>query len=714
MSKLPRHPRLATLTGIAAAAALAATLAAQPATAAPKPPGHDFSIEQVLSAPFPSDLVAAGQGGRVAWVYDQGGSRNVWIAGPGANSAYAARPITSYVGDDGYDLGELNWAPDGRQLVYSRGGSLEGGGPVNALSRPSGGVGQEVWAASLDGAPRRIGPGHTAAVSPRGDVVAYILADQIWIAPLAAGDPPTQLIHDRGRSEGVTWSPDGGRLAFVSRRGDHSLIGVYDFAAKALVWLGPSVDRDMSPVWSPDGRSLAYVRLAAGQARPFADSREAQPWSLWIADAATGAARSVWTANPGPGSAFHPLESDQTLMWTADGRLVFPWERSGWMQLYAVAAAGGPATRLTHGDFEVFSATLSGDRKRIVYSANQDDIDHRHVWTLGVGDAAPRPLTQGPTIEDNPVVASDGQVMALHSDWRKPIHPVWLAGSTRLVDLAPAAMPADFPDARFSEPKPVIFTSPDGQTIHGQLFLPRNGRPARGPAILFFHGGPTRQMLLGWHPMDAYTYMYGLNQYLADEGYVVLSVNYRGGSGYGLDFREALKFGPAGGSEVNDILGAAQYLRGRPDVDPKRIGIWGGSYGGLMTALGLARASDLLAAGVDYAGVHDWSTIGAGLGPGSAPGAAELARASSPMGTIDKWTSPVLLIHADDDRNVPFSQTVELVEALRQRHVEFEQLILPDEIHDLLRGESWLRFFHAADDFFARHLQPGQPPAAHR
>jgi dipeptidyl aminopeptidase/acylaminoacyl peptidase len=234
----------------------------------------------------------------------------------------------------------------------------------------------------------------------------------------------------------------------------------------------------------------------------------------------------------------------------------------------------------------------------------------------------------------------------------------------------------------------------------------------RGPALLFFHGGPTRQMLLGWHPMDAYTYMYGLNQYLAREGYVVLSVNYRGGSGYGLDFREPPKFGPAGASEFNDILGAAQYLRGRPDVDPKRIGIWGGSYGGLMTALGLSRASDYLAAGVDYAGVHDWSRMGARLGPGDAKGAMELAFASSPMATIDKWKSPVLLVHADDDRNVPFSQTVELVEGLRQHGVELEQVVLPDEIHDLLRAASWLRFFHAADDFFLRHLQPDAGPGA--
>ena len=98
-----------------------------------------------------------------------------------------------------------------------------------------------------------------------------------------------------------------------------------------------------------------------------------------------------------------------------------------------------------------------------------------------------------------------------------------------------------------------------------------------------------------------------MNQYLASRGYVVLSVNYRSGIGYGLDFREAPTQGAGGASEFNDVLGAGLYLRGRPDVDPARIGLWGGSYGGYLTALGLARASDLFAAGVDFHGVHDWN-----------------------------------------------------------------------------------------------------------
>jgi dipeptidyl aminopeptidase/acylaminoacyl peptidase len=126
-----------------------------------------------------------------------------------------------------------------------------------------------------------------------------------------------------------------------------------------------------------------------------------------------------------------------------------------------------------------------------------------------------------------------------------------------------------------------------------------------------------------------------------------------------------------------------------------------------MTALGLARASGLLAAGVDYAGVHDWRVLEPQLtAPNEPKGAPQLAYDSSAIATMDKWKSPVLVIHADDDRDVPFSQTVELVEALRAHGVEFEQLVLPNEIHVLLRERSWLTFFAAADDFLARHLMP--------
>jgi len=212
-------------------------------------------------------------------------------------------------------------------------------------------------------------------------------------------------------------------------------------------------------------------------------------------------------------------------------------------------------------------------------------------------------------------------------------------------------------------------------------------------------------MLLGFHPMDAYSWMYALNQYFAAEGYIVLSVNYRGGIGYGLDYREAKDFGPDGASELNDLLGAITYLQGRNDVDRERLGIWGGSYGGLMTALGLARAPDAFAAGVDYAGLYNWATFFSSVGI-SLPDAAVVQRAvqSSPIATIDQWHTPVLVVQADDDRDVPSRQSSELIEALRSHHIEHDELILPNEIHDLARYASWMQFFQATDLYFDQHL----------
>src|SRR6266540_6947793 len=309
----------------------------------------------------------------------------------------------------------------------------------------------------------------------------------------------------------------------------------------------------------------------------------------------------------------------------------------------------------------------------------------------------------------NDTATTEIYTLSLHD--ALPISAIFL-GSGNAKDLAPETIPAEFPQAALVEPQQVIFSGADGMKIHGQLFLPsKMDRNKRCPAVIFFHGGSRRQMLLGWHYMYYYRNAYALNQYLANHGYIVLSVNYRSGIGYGMEFREALNYGATGGSEFNDVMGAGIYMRNRPDVDAKRIGLWGGSYGGYLTAMGLSRASDLFAAGVDMHGVHDWNIVVRNFVPAydplAKPEAARLAFESSPLSSIKTWRSPVLLIHGDDDRNVPFSETVHLVEALRNQGVKFEQLIFPDEIHDFLRHEDWLRAYRASADFLDRHLKGG-------
>ncbi len=688
-----------------------------------------FTLQQAMSGTFNSELSAAPKGDRVVWMANQQGRRNLWTADLGSTSS--AKQLTPYTEDDGQDIGDITWTPDGESIVYVRGGDFEfPGQPDPNPALLSAGVEQAIYLVPVTGGtPRRLAPGRSPAVSPDGKTVAFLCKEGICALSLA--DPSAKsepLFHARGTLGPPLWSPDGTRLAFTSARGDHGFIGVYTLADKSITYLSPSTLTDRDPEWSPDSRQIAFLRTAASGGAGA--HRTGEPWSILIADASTGEGHEIFHAAKGvkgQGSVFHALATDRQLFWTSANRLLFPYELDGWQHLYSIPTTGGPATLLTPGDFEVEHAALSPDRSTLVYSSNQSgrasqsdrasqldrtsqlDIDRRHLWQLTANSTTPRQLTKGEGIEVFPVLTSTHRVATLRSDTRIPIRPALVAANGDLHDLAPQLIPADYPASRFVTPQQVILPAADGLPLHGQLFLPANANDGhRHPALVFFHGGSRRQMLLGYHYMDYYSNAYAMNQYLASLGYIVLSVNYRSGTGYGLNFREALNYGATGASEYNDVQGAGLYLRSRPDVDPARIGAWGGSYGGYLTALALARASDLFSAGVDFHGVHDWSLR---LGAQSDPAATRLAFESSPMAAVKTWRSPVLLIQGDDDRNVAFAQTVKMAAALRTQGVEFEEHVFPDEIHGFLMHRSWLEAYRLTADFFARHykMPPPQP-----
>jgi dipeptidyl aminopeptidase/acylaminoacyl peptidase len=673
---------------------------------------QSFTVEQIIKSPFPSEMTAAPRGNRIAWVFNAEGKRNIWVAeGP----RFVARQLTPYKGDDGQEITSLAFSvPNGDFIVFVRGGPKNDAGEVpNPTSEPEGAE-QSVWVASWQGGLRKIDNGNSPSVSPRGDWVAYVKDGQIWIATLVSRReghamyfPKPKAVVARGRNGSPVWSPDGSKLAFVSNRTTHSFIAVYEPAKRKLWYVAPSVDRDTTPRWSLDGKSIAFVRAPARvPGEPF-DADRPNPWSIWVADIASNTGREVWRSADTPDGSVPRMAGEALLNWAADDRLVFTSEQDGWQHLYSMPATGGTPVLLTPGECEYEQMTFTPGRREIIFSSNCGDIDRRHLQRVSVAGGTPQPITSGEGLEWAPAVSSDGKWLAhFASTTSVPamphVRPLAATGEGRM--LAAQALPKDWPGAQLVVPQQVVFNAPDGLRIHNQLFVPRDLKSGdRRPAVIFMHGGPARQMMLGFHNRGYYHRAYALNQYLASRGYVVLSVNYRSGIGYGRAFREAKDRGVRGASEYQDIVAAGRYLQSRADVDPARIGLWGGSYGGYLTALGLARNSDIFAAGVDLHGVHN-RTTGRGAAAGN-PDARRLAWHSSPVADVDKWRSPVLLIHADDDRNVDFAQTVELAARLRQRGVIFEQIVYPDDVHDFLLHRRWLEVYQATAAFFDKHLK---------
>jgi dipeptidyl aminopeptidase/acylaminoacyl peptidase len=532
-------------------------------------------------------------------------------------------------------------------------------------------------------------------------------------SPSGEAPAPELLFKAAGRNGSPLWSPDGTRIAFVSNRENHSFVGVYDFGKNTITWMAPGVDRDSDPAWSPDCKRIAFFRRPGAQYNEVFDFRNPPTPAIWLADAETGQGKELWNPS-GKDPKYYTIRN---LMWTANDRILFTAEHDNWNHMFSLAppaaAGGGEPVDLTPGDGEVEYFDVSSDGGTLFFSSNQADIHGRHIWkvaTAGRGMAVQ--LTKGATIGCYPVSLAGGKDVAfMYATAKYPlsIALVPAAGGQSKV-IAPRQPPEKFPINELVVPELVVVKAPDGLDVPCQLFLPRGAKAGdRRPGVVFTHGGPIRQMLLGWHYMEFYAEAYGINQYFANRGYVVISINYRSGIGYGRSFRMPPDAGRRGASEYQDVVAGAKYLQGRPEVDPERIGLWGLSYGGLLTAMGLARNSDIFKAGVDMAGVHDWSARGrdtrVSVFGGMSAEERKLAFESSPVAGVKTWKSPVLFIHGDDDRNVDFSQTVDLVQKLRAKgDVHIEIMVRPGEPHEFKLYKNRMDAYNATFEFLNRFI----------
>jgi dipeptidyl aminopeptidase/acylaminoacyl peptidase len=662
---------------------------------------QSFSLEQVLSAPYSSDLVSSPSGNSIAWVSNEKGERSLYAA---SLPSLSPGLLFKSHGDDGQVISNISFSHDDQHIFFIIGSAPNRNGeianPASLVPYPQ----RRLLRIDLgDKSMDTIGSYSNYIISPDDDVLLIQMGKSLLSHHLETGKKEN-ILTMRGTISNVQFSPADDGIVFTSNRGDHSYIGLFHRGADRIKWLAPSVDRDINPQWSPDGKKVAWIRIPGLKKGELFNLTGSTPFEIIAYDLSDDTHEVLWSS-PGDDGGFAQYYPSHPIRWAKSGDIIFYSEHEGWIKLYSLDPSTKEVSRLIDGDCEVEHSSMDPIGSVIVFSHNCNEIDGRDITIYDLNLGRESMTLNGPFIMTDPVLLSNG-----HCIYRKGGHnlvtTIGEIGNTVNRTIFPDATPS-FPKAALVKPEKVIFKAADGLEIHGQLFV--KNRSTKKPALIFMHGGPIRQMVLGVHYRGYYANAYLMNQYLADQGYVVLSVNFRAGIGYGKDFRLAENQGPRGASEYQDIVAGARFLQSLNFVDPDRIGLWGGSYGGLLTAQGLARDSDLFKAGVDFHGVHDWAWRATDFSPGGAWGITEdlmdQAYNSSPVADVDGWKSPVLFIHGDDDRNVMYGQTTDLVRRLRDKGVYHEILVLPDEVHGFYRWQSWYDSYKATADFFDRFLK---------
>jgi dipeptidyl-peptidase-4 len=429
--------------------------------------------------------------------------------------------------------------------------------------------------------------------------------------------------------------------------------------------------------------------------------------SLMVADIATGKIREFWH-NESNDRVFGNVAN---IRWAGES-VIFPAvvPNDEWDRYYAIniAATNSAPVQLTTTNGLIEDATsvaLSPDGRTLYYCTNAGDIERRHIWAVSTSGGTPRQLSTGDGVERDPTPLASGKKLAvLYFNAAQPASVGIVSTEGGSPKVIFPTLPASFPVAAHVTPQIIITHAADGLELHNQLFLPKDLKPGeKRPTMIFVHGGPAREMLPAYHYMQFYHWAYAFNQWLADQGYIVMSINYRSGVGYGRSFRQAPGTESRGNSEYQDVVAGAKYLQSRPDVDSSRLGIWGLSYGGLLTSQALARNSDMFVAGVDLAGVHLY---------GQSLADTALSYKSSAISAIDGWKSPVFLLQGDDDRNVDFSQMIGLVQLLRAHNVYYELTVIPDDLHESMIHSRWVTTFGKMSDFLRRFVWEKQKPPA--
>jgi dipeptidyl aminopeptidase/acylaminoacyl peptidase len=437
-----------------------------------------------------------------------------------------------------------------------------------------------------------------------------------------------------------------------------------------------------------------------------------------VADATTGAARVL-------------ARDEDPLFWSMeflgaepvpspDGRFIaFLSDRDGWDHLYLVPSAGGEPRQLTRGAFEVSRPAWSPDGRRIAFDTNEGDNPGARQLVVaeigdGVGPARLETITAGRGTNVGGQWTMDGhRLLYQHTDPRTP-------AELRVVEARPGApprrlgdpLPASIDRTALVEPRFVRYDAPDGKKVPAYLFVPPAlDRARKHPAIVWVHGDGITQNFDGWHVRRDYAVYYSVHQYLLQRGYVVLSVDYRGSIGYGKAWRQG-HYRDLGGADYRDIAAGVDYMKTLGYVDTARVGVWGLSYGGFMALQALTVTPELFRCAIDVAGVDDWADwyhdpdgpwIRGRMGrPEENP---ELYRRTSPIHFVDKIVRPLLVLHGTADVNVPYIESLRVVDAALKAGKDVGFMTYPGEYHYFHRAHVLRDAWSRVERFFDMHLQ---------
>lgn len=708
--------------GFARILSVTALLFIQLTNSEPASGADGFSEAELLNLPHVETYIT-GPTGEVAWVERVGASTHLLLA---KAPSYTAVELLSYDEDDGVQLRLIGFSNRG-EVLFVRG--RPGFNPAHTAVPQS----PALLAVDDSGSTRTI-----LATLERGEssfilnasrqALLFARRGSVFRLPLQQGSEPEMLFSVRGGVTTLLPSPDGRKLAFVSNRsgydrGKYSFAGVFDLASREVTYLEPGLGFDQYLVWSPDSDRVAFIRFGyEPRTWRFSNHREGAPFDVMVVDASSGRGQAVFTSQPGYGSRFSGLFSSgysglggaSSLLWMADNRLVFPYEKSGWKQLYSVAASGGSLERLHQGQFEVNAMALSADRRTVYYLANsEDDLARLGLYSLSLNEEmTPSRVSFGAdqSMPFSVKTLATGGLAYQAASGSTPASLMVAPSAASPMQLSSGPKPGDPITDQLPAPEIAEFTARDGLTIQMVVYRPAEvfGERAHA-AVVHSHGGSRSQVYPVWRTGFGYP---AVLPYLASRGYFVFSVNFRSGTGYGLDFREPDSYGGRGAGDIYDFLDAAEYIADNyPQVDPTRMAIYGHSYGGHNVTNALAR-SDLYAAGVSSAGVSDWvvemeKDSGEVLQFNVAQRQVleKQAHESSAISLIDEWgDEPLLLLHGDNDSAAAMQQSLELYHALRRRGKPVEAVVFPGEAHSIARYESRLRYMQAMEEFLERHI----------